>query len=169
MATSKSQIKITICQQPRKMLSAEHREYAKRSTFFKVYLVETVIQQGYKPSIFQQWVFCLIVSYWCQRERNLVTDWTEHNSTCLKVTLKWKHSVSFIQRKNYESFQNSNKRRQYFPIQQKYYNWGSLAMKHLQNRSLQQIKDFLQYFIITHIKQYSNCKLNHSEVMKLQN
>lgn len=42
-------------------------------------------------------------------------------------------------------------------------------MKHLQNRSLQQIKDFLQYFIIMHIKQYSNCKLSHSEVMKLQN
>lgn len=44
------------------MLSAEHREHAKRSTFFKVYLVETVIQQGYKPSIFQQLVFCLLVS-----------------------------------------------------------------------------------------------------------
>lgn len=35
------------------MLSAESHEHGKRNAFLKVYLVETVIYQGYKPYIFQ--------------------------------------------------------------------------------------------------------------------
>lgn len=91
------------------------------------------------------------MSCWYQRERNL--DWKDHKQYLLKNNSEMKGLPKFYTR-NYESFQNSNKRRQYFPIHQKHYNWESLAMKHLQNRNLQQIKDFLQYFIIMYIKQY---------------